>query len=258
MLGFSSLRSVISLESKNTKILHIGERFFGAIRYMCLILIKIKIFSCYQEIEINGEVVLANKKGLIKNPEFIIGAYFQSRIYIDPKIPEIKLNKQIIDTSLDWLLSQISEKKMKDIENDLVFVHIRRGDFLHFSPTGVPAILSLEYYLDAIELVTSLLKSPFFIFVTDDVSYVEKSFYFMSNKIISDNNKYIDLGLMALCKHGIMSASTFSWWGAYFSYIKSRESGSSNSLFIAPKYWMGHGSQKWYPKEMKFDWINYI
>ena len=42
-----------------------------------------------------------------------------------------------------------------------------------------------------------------------------KEFAYIKNKYISENNQYIDFTLMTLCDYGIMSNSTFSYWGVF-------------------------------------------
>ena len=49
--------------------------------------------------------------------------------------------------------------------------------------------------------------------------------------IISNNGPKIDLSIMSLCNSGIMSASSFAWWGAYL--MKKKQ------YIVFPKYWLG-------------------
>ena len=62
-----------------------------------------------------------------------------------------------------------------------------------------------------------------------------------------------DFVLMTQCKGGILSASSFSWWGAYLAKQKY-----SGTFFLAPKYWAGHRQKRWYPESMKSSFLDYV
>jgi len=74
------------------------------------------------------------------------------------------------------------------------------------------------------------------------------------NVVISENCQYVDLALMKQCSMGILSASSFAWWGAWFSIQNEK----NYSIYIAPKYWGGHRTRHWYPEGFIFDWITYF
>jgi hypothetical protein len=74
------------------------------------------------------------------------------------------------------------------------------------------------------------------------------------NVVISENCQYVDLALMKQCSMGILSASSFAWWGAWFSFQNEK----NYNIYIAPKYWGGHRTRHWYPEGFIFDWITYF
>lgn len=95
-----------------------------------------------------------------------------------------------------------------------VGVHIRRGDYIGTEMD----ILTLEYYIEAIQYMNHRVENAVFYFFSDDVKYIEESFGFLKNKSIiwwnQGNKSYRDLQLMTYCKHNIIANSSFSQWGA--------------------------------------------
>jgi hypothetical protein len=99
-------------------------------------------------------------------------------------------------------------------------------------------------------------NKPIFIVMGDDHHYIHDFFKESNSLFISDNSVEIDLSIMSMCTHGILSASTLAWWGAFFA--KTRKKNVFHSYFIAPKFWIGHRFKKWYPQGFISDWITYL
>lgn len=129
-------------------------------------------------------------------------------------------------------------KKIKSSES--VSIHFRRKDYItnkkFFYYHGV---CSLDYYQQAISLVTHKLKSPQFFIFSDDLNRVKKNlkieypkFFVYSN--LKDKD-YEDLRLMSHCYHNIIANSTFSWWGAWLNENK-------NKVVVSPKNWFRNKS----------------
>ena len=90
----------------------------------------------------------------------------------------------------------------------------------------------------------------------DDSYYLHDVFKESKNLVISKNSFELDLIIMSYCLHGILSASSFAWWGAFF--IKSKNINKTPSYFIAPKFWAGHRLKKFYPLGFFTNWITYL
>ena len=75
-----------------------------------------------------------------------------------------------------------------------------------------------------------------------------------SSIFISNNESEIDLSIMSLCSDGILSPSSFAWWGALYA----KNYNQNDNYFIAPKYWAGHRMKKWFPKNFHSEWITYV
>lgn len=118
-------------------------------------------------------------------------------------------------------------------QNTSVSIHIRRGDYTNTN-SNLP-ILDIAYYKKAIEYMMSQLNNPSFFIFSDGIDWVRKNLDLSGiNHQFIDWNKnedsYIDMQLMSLCKHNIIANSSFSWWGSWLNK-------NPNKLVIAPQEW---------------------
>jgi hypothetical protein len=135
---------------------------------------------------------------------------------------------------------------------DTIFIHIRRGDYTFYSFLGERGggIMPLSYYNDCINWFVKNTSNPYFIFLTNDPYYVKDCFKHVKNKVISDSfekyssieSGYVDFGVMTLCSYGVLSASSYSWWGSYMM--------DNRIKVFAPKNWLGWRAKCEYPIEI--------
>lgn len=161
-----------------------------------------------------------------------VEGYFQSHHYfedIKDIIREEVTFKFFEDIKLNIL--------QKDIEvYDSVSVHFRRIDY--------EEKLDLQYYKNAVSLISHKSRNIKYYIFSDDIMWCKKNLDFIENKVfINDlgNNEIVDLYLMSKCKNHIIANSTFSWWGAYLS-------NSQNGFIIAPLESNIGINGKYYPK----------
>jgi hypothetical protein len=125
--------------------------------------------------------------------------------------------------------------KDKIISTNSVCLHVRRGDYLD-KKWGILNICDKEYYMESISLMNSRIKNPvFFVFSnsSEDIQWIKK-YYFSEYRdfeyIDSELSDFESFILMSMCKHFIISNSTFSWWAV----VLSKE---QDKIVIAPKIW---------------------
>lgn len=131
-----------------------------------------------------------------------------------------------------WRLSQSTDESGKEVldrihEYESVAVHVRRGDYLNASAL-YGNICTAAYYKSAIDYVKRKIEKPVFFIFSDDIEYC-KSVFDEDAFVVppADQEKaYIDILLMAECKHHIVANSSFSWWGTALS--------ENNGLIIMP------------------------
>ncbi|NOI36284.1 alpha-1,2-fucosyltransferase [Vibrio cyclitrophicus] len=171
------------------------------------------------------------KKGLF-NITFVVEGYYQSETFLDRgAVEKIKIKEEYVAKAKN-ILASYSHKNM-------VFVHIRRGDYLNFNIMGKSALLPKSYYEKSISEILNKNEDCFFIFLSNDASYVKDEFSHIKNKYISETGCMgVDLALMSLCNNGILSASSYSWWGSFLM--------SEKNSILSPKYWLGFNSKRYF------------
>jgi len=176
---------------------------------------------------------VTTQKGLISFIKVVEG-FFQAEKLVDNNV--VIRDKYLLE----------AKEFLKDIPIDAnkVFVHIRRGDYIDWSIMGKrnPA-LPVVYYENSIKLFVEKYENPYFIFLSNDSTFVEEKFRNIKNKKVSKNTVGVDLAIMTLCENGIISNSTLSWWGANLMKKKQKN--------LAPKYWLGWQSKTWFPKGIR-------
>jgi len=156
---------------------------------------------------------------LMLGDDVIIKGFFQSEKYF-------KDIENIIRDDLR-LKADLPEKEMSPyLENikasNSVSIHIRRKEYLK---SKLHRVCSMGYILNAVNYIRERLNAPQFFVFSDDIDWCQKNINININ--INDcsfvdlkqhrQNPIYDFNLMQLCKHQIISNSTFSWWAAWLN-----------------------------------------
>lgn len=129
-----------------------------------------------------------------------------------------------------------------------VSVHVRR---LFIPPGGsrpvpvddaieIPWLTRKPYYEAALKCVRSSVSEPHFFVFSDFPDWARNNLLFPGKVTYieersGENQDVVDLQLMTKCRHHIVSASTFSWWGAWLNLAQ-------DGIIIAPKRgWAAEG-----------------
>jgi hypothetical protein len=191
-----------------------------------------RMYDCFEITTPKGEVSINN---IFQEPYFhytetfnnipdstsIQGYYQSEKYFIEYKediLKEFTFKSEILNQSNNVI------KDFKDKE--IVAVHIRRGDNV-INPNF--PVISMEYIQEALNIFAN--KGYNFLIISDDIKYCKEVFPEESNIKFSDgDNDLIDLCLMSLADHNIISNSSFSWWGAYLN-------NNPNKKIVAPSNW---------------------
>lgn len=197
----------------------------------------------------NSNDHIAIEYGII-TPIAVLSGFFQNEHTLNGICGrDLSINSSILVEAKRWIETQTLLPSCHHY-----FVHIRRGDYTSWPSEDAPAILSGSWYLAQIDrLVHHDPNAQFFVF-SDDTVFVKKLFCGANNIFVSKGSEERDLAAMSLCSGGgILSASSFSWWGSYYSRAQNQ-----NALFIAPRFWGGWRTKEWYPPKIKTSWIKYV
>jgi hypothetical protein len=211
---------------------------------------KIRLLGLIYEDSSRKNLKIHIKNGLFWWIKVATNIYFQHTDFVKQIDNPLILKSEIIKKGFQWF----DKKKINLKKNKIVFVQIRRGDYLHWPSKKFPGALDINWYKKAMSLIKKKFKSPIFILMSDDKEYLHALFKENNSIIISDNKAEMDISIMSVCNAGILSASSFGWWGAFFAKTLYK----NNSYFIAPNYWLGYKKEKWFPDNFYTNWITYL
>lgn len=132
------------------------------------------------------------------------------------------------------------------------FVHTRAGDYRTWPSTEHPAILDPTWYRSQAHALTASEPGLRFVVIGDEPAYRSEVAAQIPGSTQLEIGFEMEFALMTLCAAGILSASTYAFWGAYFAH----RSGMPGP-FIAPQYWAGHRSGTWYPAAIQSPFLTY-
>lgn len=155
--------------------------------------------------------------------------YFQNEKYFlharEELLGILKFQERHVDAANKFLA------QMK--EEDMISIHIRRGDYVHLS--DFHPLCTLDYYNKAIEHLSG--SGASFLIFSDDIQWAKENIKTPNSIFVDIKNPYVELYLMSQCKHHVIANSSFSWWGAWLSEKEGQ-------TVIAPSKWFGESMNK--------------
>jgi len=140
--------------------------------------------------------------------------------------------KKPTDSKNISLSSEISNR-------NAVSIHVRRGDYLNPIWAGSHMVIKDKaYFEDAAALIEDRIGEAHFYIFSDDMAWVKENIRLSNCTYVDHNsgkNSYLDMYLMSLCKHNIISNSTFSWWGAWLNQ-------NPDKIVVMPDRWLQNNS----------------
>jgi hypothetical protein len=119
------------------------------------------------------------------------------------------------------------------------FVHVRGDDYRRWPSKERPAVLPARWYRACISEVRRAHPDAALVIFTDDVPLAQ-SLEQPDALVFPSSSAGVDLLLMQGAIAGVISASTFSWWGSRFAAAQG-----APGPFFAPEFWTGHPIGRW-------------
>ena len=128
---------------------------------------------------------------------------------------QLATSKNISLESRKKTLKSGISKNLRDNVPILVGIQVRRGDKVN-NPHGwlVPP---REYFTRAMEHFKKKFKKIYFVVASEDKNWAKANIVGKDVLLSSSPDDLLELALLTLCDHTIMSVGTFSWWAAFLA-----------------------------------------
>lgn len=177
----------------------------------------------------------------IKKEQYIIGVFLNA-VMVEAVGNEVKKS-----FSFQPFTDEMNLRIKKEIEEqESVAVHVRKGKDYQ-SRIWYQHTCSMDYYQRAIAWIREKVKNPKFYVFTDNAEWVKENFQGMEYVLVEGNpangyGSHFDMQLMSLCKHNIISNSTYSWWSAFLN-------SNLEKIVIVPEVWFNPESCEEYKSD---------
>lgn len=170
---------------------------------------------------------------VLKKNICVIG-HFQNYSFLKDYIDVIREEFTLASEVKEQMLGLNAYRYISEHDNT-VAVHIRRGDYVSNSnASSFHGLCGVDYYKKTIDLLSTKIAVPNFVFFSDDIEWVKKTFSWVPGAYYVDHGiatySAVDMFLMSLCKHNIIANSTYSWWGAVLNT-------NPDKIVVCPEKW---------------------
>jgi hypothetical protein len=140
-----------------------------------------------------------------------------------------------------------TRKQLQSIGVDIgrfASLHIRLGDYERFDVYGTTPVPPVSWYSSAISELRAVEPEIPIVVFSDQLDRARDMLSAHNDIHFFPFDDVASFYAMAGARHGILSASTFSWWAARLA-----KANHPDGHFLAPKYWMGLNSRRWFPDQ---------
>ena len=237
---------------KCERLVNISSRFlprgiFTTLQRLLQYLSYLRVISSLKEQRNSqSDYKLSYRHGLLRSFIYVFPSDFQHSSN-QPYFHSPTLLPSLRSQALSWF-----SRHEINLNLPLLFIHIRRGDYLSWPSPNHPAYLDMSWYETNYFRLLSKYPSINTLVFSDDPLYVSDNLR-IKNYVLVQESLPLEFALMTYCSVGILSPSSLSWWASFIA-----SSNMTNTLFIAPFYWAGHRQQQWYPSSPFSDHLTFV
>lgn len=167
-------------------------------------------------------------KCLSRRGDVYLQGYWQNAIYAGI----LRRKTSLFLSQEEPMVLRTIKAKIQESEGAIA-LHVRRGDYFSSKHINVYGVCDAHYYETAVDIMRERVPNALIFVFSDDLDWVRKSVNLPINTIYVPNYgipQYWYIHLMSLCRHNIISNSSFSWWGAFLNTNR-------NKIVISPSIW---------------------
>ncbi|ELT90231.1 hypothetical protein CAPTEDRAFT_65241, partial [Capitella teleta] len=179
--------------------------------------VTLGMYKAHEEYGRRGSAYDFSTRNLPKVNTKLLG-YYQSWKYLEGADAIVRENLKFRDAYLNAAESFLEAHPPASADYTRVGIHVRRGDMLqdYYQRFGY-VVPGAEYFAAAMEYFHKKFSHIQFVVCSDDISWVEanvKGEHVVYSRSRSD---VVDLAILSLCDHMIVSVGSFGWWAAYLA-----------------------------------------
>ena len=192
---------------------------------------EVKVATGKKTIIREKEIIKSDKSVFFQKEDVILWGFWQSESYFEDYKDDVRTV-----FSFRFPLLGAATVLAEEIKNsESVAIHVRRGDYLSKKNRKLYVVTDIDYYKRAISYIGKKINNPRYFVFSDDMEWCKKNLRLPASAVYADAASSGEKGgdhlqLMSLCKHNIITNSSFSWWGAWLNKNKEK-------IIIAPQRW---------------------
>ena len=155
-------------------------------------------------------------------PIFALHGYLQSWKYFHAQRQQVRRQFTFTATVVQQAYQCIENAvtKSKNNATTVIGVHVRRGDIVQdsgFREYG-HTVASDSYLLHVVGNLTVIYEPALVLVVSNDMPYCQRLLAGRENiQFMEGNSPAVDMALLSLMDHLVLTVGTFGWWGGYLS-----------------------------------------